>query len=57
MNEKLLREYVQECLHEDATYGISIKPQRLIDTFVTPLLDVFRTSRAEVEKLSAINPA
>lgn len=56
MNETLLREYTRTVLQEDsvgADWNISIKPNRLYDTFINPFVDVFRVARAETEKLSA----
>lgn len=52
---ELIREYTR-VLTEDsvgADWGISIKPNRLYDTFINPFVDVIRVTRAEAEKLSA----
>lgn len=60
MSEELLRECIRVVIDENfaaatpgAGYGIHIAPGRLYDTFINPWLDVFRTARAETEKLSA----
>lgn len=52
---ELIREYAR-VLTEDsvgADWGISIKPNRLYDTFINPFVDVIRVTRAEAEKLSS----